>query len=97
MPTVSVRLPDADAESLDAAVELLSEDKSSVMREALRRGLADLRTQHAVARYQTGDVAAMEAARLAGLSVAEWLEVARAHDLTTQLSPGDLLEDVREP
>lgn len=93
MPTVSVRLPDDDAESLDAAAELLDADKSTVMRQALRLGLADLRTRHAVARYQTGEVSAHRAARLAGVPVAEWLDVAREHTLTTQLSPHDLRED----
>lgn len=93
MPTVSVRLPDDDVEALETAAELLGDDKSTVIRKALRRGLADLRTRHAVARYQTGEVSAIQAARLADVSVAAWLAVAREQNLTDQLSPADLRED----
>ena len=93
MPTVSVRLPEGDAESLDDVAELLGEDRSSVMRRALRRGLDDLRRRHAVAAYGSGEASALGAARMAGLSVAEWLDAARAHNLTTQLSPEDLRDD----
>lgn len=93
MPTVSVRLSEEDAAALEEAVEVLEGDKSSVMRAALRRGLAELRARHAAGRYQAGEVSALEAARLAGTSPAGWLEVARSHNLTTQLSPEDLRAD----
>jgi len=33
------------------------------------------------------------AARIAGVSLAEWLEIAREHNLTTQLTPDDLEAD----
>jgi len=59
----------------------------------LREGLEGLRVRLAVERYQSGDVSANEAARIAGVSVAEWLEIAREHNLTTQLKPEDLERD----
>lgn len=93
MPTVSVRLSDDDAAALDEAAALLEEDKSSVMRAALRDGVTRLRTRHAVGRYQAGEVSAVQAARLAGVSPAEWLAVARERNLTTQLTPADLRSD----
>lgn len=93
MPTVSVRLPEADEASLADAADLLGEDRSTVMRKALRIGVDALRTRHAVGRYQAGEVSANRAARLADATVAEWLAIARAHNLTTQLSPADLRAD----
>ncbi|MHB9288482.1 UPF0175 family protein [Halobacteriales archaeon Cl-PHB] len=94
MPTISARIPDEDREELDAVAEMLAEDRSTTIRKALREGLETLRTRHAVERYQSGDVAVNEAAQLAGLSVAEWLEVAHERNLTTQLSADDLQFDV---
>lgn len=93
MPTVSVRLPDEDEQELAAVEELLAEDRSTTIRKALREGLSTLRERHAVERYQSGDVSVNEAARLAGLSVGEWLELAQERGLTTQLDETDLTFD----
>ena len=93
MPTVSVRLPDDDQDELEEVAELLSEDRSTTIRKALREGLATLRERHAVERYQSEDVSVNEAARLAGLSIGEWLELAHERGLTTQLDETDLTFD----
>jgi len=94
MPSVSARLPSEEKEELDAVAELLDEDRSTTIRKALREGLSELRIRRAVERYQSGDASAAEAARVADLSLAEWLEVADERNLTTQLSPDDLRDDV---
>jgi len=93
MPTVSVRLSEDQKEKLEATAELLGQDRSTTMRQAMDEGVETLRVRHAVERYQTGDVSVNEAARLAGLSIGEWLEVANDRGLTTQLEPTDLTFD----
>jgi predicted HTH domain antitoxin len=93
MPTVSARLSDEDNEELEAVTDLLESTKSTTVRKALREGLATMRERHAVERYQSGDASVHEAARLAGLSVGEWLELAHEHGLTTQLDETDLSFD----
>lgn len=93
MPTVSVRIPEEDKAELEAVAELLEQDRSTTMRQAIREGMETLRSRHAVERYQSGDVSVNEAARLAGLSIAEWLELAQARGLTTQLDETDLTFD----
>ena len=72
---------------------MLGEDKSSVIRKALSEGLRDLRIRRAVEQYQTGAVSVKQAARIAGVSLGEWLEIARERNLTTQLTPEDLERD----
>jgi predicted HTH domain antitoxin len=94
MPSVSARLPSDEKAELEAVAQLLDEDRSTTIRKALREGLEELRVRHAVERYQSGDVATMEAAGLAGLSLGEWLEVAAERNLTTQLTAADLESDV---
>jgi predicted HTH domain antitoxin len=93
MPTVSVRIPEEDKAELEAVAELLEQDRSTTMRQAIREGMETLRTRHAVERYQSGDVSTNEAARLAGVSVGEWLELAQERGLTTQLDETDLTFD----
>jgi predicted HTH domain antitoxin len=93
MATVSVRIPDEEKAELDEVAELLEQDRSTTMRQALREGVETLRTRHAVERYQSGDVSVNEAAGLAGLSIAEWLELAQDRGLTTQLDETDLSFD----
>ena len=93
MPSISARIPDDDEDELQEVTELLDEDKSTVIRKALSEGLVSIRKRVAIERYQTGDISANQAARLAGVSLAEWLEISREHNLTTQLSPEDIESD----
>ena len=93
MPSISARIPDEDEQAIEAVAALLDEDKSTVIRKALREGLSDLRIRLAVQQYQTGEISTNQAARVAGVSVADWLEIARERNLTTQLSPDDLISD----
>lgn len=93
MPNISARVPDEEGEELDAVAELLDEDRSTTIRKALREGLHELRVRKAAERYQSGDVSVNEAARIAGVSLGEWLEIARERNLTSQLSPADLERD----
>ncbi|WP_138007823.1 UPF0175 family protein [Halalkalirubrum salinum] len=90
MASISARVPDDDEDELEAVSELLDEDKSTIIRKALAEGLKSIRRRVAIERYQSGEISVNEAARLANVSLAEWLEIAREHNLTTQLSPEDL-------
>lgn len=94
MPTISARVPDDESEELETVAELLEEDRSTTIRKALSEGLRELRVRKAVERYQSGGVSVNQAARIAGVSLGEWLEIARERNLTTQLTPEDLQRDV---
>lgn len=94
MPSISARLPDDEAETLEEVAELLGEDRSTTIRRALSEGLRDIRIRVAVEQYQSGAVSVNEAARIAGVSLAEWLEIARERNLTHQLTVDDLAADV---
>jgi predicted HTH domain antitoxin len=94
MASISVRLPDDDESELDDTAEILDLDRSTTVRKALREGLHDLRVQRAVERYQTGNASLYEAARIAGVSLGEWMQIANEHGLTTQLTAADVERDV---
>ena len=93
MPTISARIDDGEFAELERVAELLDDDRSTTIRKALEEGLTELRVREAVGRYQQGDVSSNEAARIAGVSIAEWLAIARERNLTTQLSAEDLGRD----
>jgi predicted HTH domain antitoxin len=93
MPSISARIPDDEEEILEEVADLLEEDKSTTIRKALHRGLYDLRVRVAIERYQSGEISVNEAARIAGVSLGEWFEIARERNLTSQLSPADLEAD----
>jgi len=95
MASISARLPDEEREALEEVADLLDEDRSTTIRKALREGLHDLRVRVAVERYQTGEISMNQAARVAGVSLGEWFEIAREHNLTMQLTPEDIESDVR--
>jgi predicted HTH domain antitoxin len=93
MPSISARIPDEEQDELNEVEEIMGLDRSEIIRKALAEGLHDLRVRTAAERYQSGDVSVNQAARIAGVSLAEWLEIARDRNLTTQLTPTDLEAD----
>lgn len=93
MPSISARIPEDEREELEAVAELLGEDRSTTIRNALEQGLYDIRVRIAVERYQSGAVSTKEAARIAGVSLSEWFDIANEHNLTTQLTPEDIERD----
>jgi len=93
MPSISARVADETAADVDAVAELLDDDRSTTIRKALQEGLETLRIRVAVQRFQTGDVSVSEAAEIADCTVAEWLEIAHEHNLTTQYAPEELADD----
>lgn len=95
MPSVSARLPSEEKAQLDDVAELLDEDRSTTIRKALREGLETLRVREAVARYQAGDASVGEAARLADVTVAEWIQIASERNLTLQVDADELADDAR--
>jgi len=93
VPSISARIPEDEERELAEVIEILGEDKSTVIRKALNEGLGSLRERIAIQRYQAGEISVNQAARLAGVSIAEWFNIAREHNLTTQLKPEDLESD----
>ena len=93
MSSITLHISEDDADEIEAVADLLDTDKYTVISDAIRERLADLRRDHAIERYQAGDVSMNQAARIADLSLADWLVVARERGLTTQLTPADLDAD----
>jgi predicted HTH domain antitoxin len=96
MTLINIDLSDDDIDEIEAVAELLGTDDEAVIRKALCEGLAEIRLDHAIRRYQAGEMTVNQAARIADLALADWLVVAREHGLTTQLTPADLAADAAD-
>lgn len=95
MPSITVQVSDDDREQIDVVADLLDTDRNTVIREALREGLAEMRLDLAVEQYRAGELSADEAARIAGLNLADWLAIARERNLTPQFTADDRAADDR--
>ena len=71
--TVSTRLDPAEVELPDALGESSGLDRAALLKVLVRRGIKELRMDHAVAAYRDGLVTLSRAAEMAGLGVWDFL------------------------
>lgn len=74
MATTEVPLPDDLLEALERMAEDQGVDRSTIIREAIERGLEDLSLDQAVQRYQRGGISAWKAASSSGVTLTRFLE-----------------------
>lgn len=74
MATTTVRLPDRLLDALDEMADQEHVDRSTIIRQAIERGLEDLSLDQAIERYQRGGVSAWQAARSSGVSLSRFLD-----------------------
>jgi len=93
MITKSIRLSDHEAAIVREYVDLTGEVEASVLRRAMLRGLQDLKLEQAVTFYlRNGD--SDEAAKVAGLPRAQFLNVLIDRGVTLLKGPSTVAEDV---
>jgi len=73
---------------------LLGVNKEETLRLALREGIHELRIRKAIELYVSGKASVKQAARFAGLDLADWFAIAREKNLMVQIRPEELEEDV---
>ncbi|WP_202320778.1 UPF0175 family protein [Archaeoglobus neptunius] len=59
---------------------------------AIKEGIKELRLRKAIELYVTGKKSMKQAARIAGVSLAEWFEIARERGLLVQINPEEIEE-----
>ncbi|MFC4440313.1 MULTISPECIES: UPF0175 family protein [Natrialbaceae] len=91
MGTISTRVPDDLEGELEEYLEEERLDRSTAVRKLLSEGLEDWRREQAVERLAADEITFTKAAQLAGMSVWEFAQLAKDHDITWV--SGDHLED----
>ena len=78
----------------DKLASLLGVNKEEALRLALKEGIHELRIRKAIELYVSGKASVKQAARFAGLDLAEWFAIAREKNLIVQIHPEELEENV---
>lgn len=82
MGTISIRVPDELEVELEAYLEDENLDRSTAVRKLLSEGLEEWRRERALDQLATGAITFSKAADLARMSVWDFAQLAKEHDIT---------------
>jgi predicted HTH domain antitoxin len=91
--TVTTRVSDQIAKDLKKISREEELDMSSVVRRLLSRSISEWKVEHALKEYLEGSITLWKAARYAGLSLREMIDLAAEKGFTLQYTLEDLRED----
>ena len=94
MKTVTTRIPEDDEEALAELEEVMSADRSEVLRRLIRQGLDDWRREQALEQLREHDVTLRTAAARAGISYVEMLTLAAEEGIDVGYTTDDLERDL---
>lgn len=94
MKTVTTRIPEDDEEALAELEEVMSADRSEVLRRLIRQGLDDWRREQALEQLREHDVTLRTAAERAGISYVEMLTLAAEEGIDVGYTTDDLERDL---
>jgi predicted HTH domain antitoxin len=92
---ISLRLPDETLKELEKIAKEEAKDKSGVIRELLALGLREKKLEKAIRLYREGRATLWKAARLAGISLWQMMEVMRERKDEAQNGLRELGEDMK--
>ena len=90
MKNISVRLRADFMKEAEKLAKLELVDKSVIIRQALEKGLAEVKLGIAVEMFAKEKVSTSEAARIAGLSVGEMMDELVRRGIKSSITPEDL-------
>lgn len=91
---ISTRVPKEIAEALREIEREEKADRATVVRKLLARAIEEWRVERALRLYRRGRVTLWRAARLAGVTLREMMELAAREGIQFQYSERDLEEDI---
>lgn len=94
MENVTARMSEEDLDLIERLAETRGDSRSDAIRDAVRRGAREELVRVALERYQHGEVGMREAARIAGLSIAEMMAEANERGILLNYDETDLEADV---
>lgn len=94
LKAVTARLPHDMLREVERLAKKLKVDRSELIRRLLDFALQQKRVEEAVRAYQEGKVTLWKAAEMAGLSLREMMELARARKIAVSYTIDDLRRDI---
>ncbi len=92
--TVSARLDAEELKLLESLAELSGFDRSTLIKSLLRRGMKELRFEHAVEAYRKEAITLSRAAEVAGVPLWDFIALMKDENLELHYDVGDLEADV---
>jgi predicted HTH domain antitoxin len=92
LKNLTIRVEDEMYKDIEELTALEKSDKSTVARQILAKGLQELKKKRAMDLYRERKCTLWKAAQIAGVSLREIIEIAKAEKITVHLS----IEDVDE-
>ncbi len=80
---------------IEELAELLGINKEEAKRKALEEGLKELKLKKAIELYISNKISIKQAARIAGISLADWFTVAKEKGLLVQISPDEINDEIK--
>lgn len=92
--TVAMRIPAAEAGRLNRLAQDLQMERSTFLKQAIKRGAADMAFEYAGRAYRNGEATLSRAAEMAGLSLREMLLRMQEGGLELNYDVADLQKDL---
>lgn len=80
---------------LEELAKLLGISREEALNRAVKEGIRELKVRKAIELYVTGKVSVKQAARIAGISLAEWFVIAADKGLLVQIQPDEIEEEAK--
>jgi len=94
MKVVTLRIPQDVLEKVEEIAKREDREKSEVMREIIKIGLKDKLLENAVKMYAEGKVSMWKAAKMADVSLWEFIEILKKKGIELQYGIRELEEDI---
>lgn len=94
MESVTARLPKGMLRELERLARDQQIDRSELVRRLIGRALAQLKSERALEAYSKGHITLWKAAKLAGVSLREMMELARQSGIGVPYGPDELERDI---
>ena len=94
--TITTRVSNDIEKEIKSIAERERLDKSAVVRRLLIEGIKDWKIKYALEQYSEGRITIWRAARMAGISLRQMLDIAAKKGIPFQYTIEDLREDFRD-
>ncbi|MBI4017305.1 MAG: UPF0175 family protein [Candidatus Aenigmarchaeota archaeon] len=94
--TVAARLPEELVFQIESTADEMQEEKSSIIRQALERGLKQLALERALELYRSGKITFWKAASLAKLTLWEFLEEVKQRKISLPYTLEEARKDIAD-
>ena len=95
MKSVSIRLKEDFMKEARKLAELEMVDESVIIREALEKGMAEVKLETALELFSKGKVSTSEAAEIAGLSIGDMMDEIAKRGLRPNITKEDIKDSLK--